>query len=953
MDFKELFGVVGRIEEAMEGAGAIKAMMRTRMKDYGSVLQALRGSTAALYEHEQQRLQGLFAEIEALHAKHTASPEDGRPAKIAKIANRGAQHKSIRDSLDAIDRDVVRQFNAIAAKSSVNAEEIKALLANMRPPALPDMAAVPAGVLVLPSSYVERSSFEGVVDDLINPDEAHAPYTLVGMGGQGKTVLASAVVRSLRVRKHFRGGVFWVKVGRDAENGLLSLLQGLARDISAAPTDAPHVTPHAFDSLEEVKQHLAVVASAEAPPRLVVLDDVWESKVVDAFLPLQLRVLVTTRDRSVVGVPGGRLELENMAEDEALELLAKTSLAAGQLSIYVRARMTKVVALCGHLPLAVVIAGSMSVVKGKGATGDAWDDLIKLFENVAKVMRARGEQTTSINMVLGASFDVLSDRKQVEMMKMAVMAPGVVASVEMLLNLWEIQDVEGTQDEAKGLANKCLLQDVSGGGYRVHDLLLEFVRIKIKAEIDVLTRAVERQAQYLRRLGVVMEFQNPEHGAGAQGLYVLASLWRSVEKLSGNPELQVASYRVSLREVDSCKAREHVATLYDFIGDLFQLQAKYIEAEPLYERSQTIREKVLGPEHLSLAHVLVARAQILGQQGRYAEAEPFYERSQVILQKTFGPEHPEVAAVLRGRAQLMGKQGKYAEAEPLFERSRAIQEVVLGPEHRTVAGVLHSQANLFSSQEKFAEAEPLYERSQAIMQKVLGPEHPEIAMLLGNRAELLKCQGRCAEAEPLYERSRAILEKILGPAHPDVAHVQANQAALFGAQGKYAQAEPLFEIAQAALEKVFGLEHPDVAMFLDKRAKLLEDQGKYVEAEPLHERSQAIREVLHPEHPDMADVLSNRAMCLEGQGKYAEAEPLYERSQAIREKLRGPEHLDVAMILSNRAVLSQMQGEYLEAVRRWERASFIRKMKLGDSHPSTVYTRKNLEHALNQVAYSW
>lgn len=81
----------------------------------------------------------------------------------------------------------------------------------------------------------------------------------------------------------------------------------------------------------------------------------------------------------------------------------------------------------------------MSVVKGKGLTADAWEQLIGLFGNVSRMMRARGEQETSLNMVLGASFDVLSDRKHEEMMKMAVMAPGVVASNEMLLSLWEIK----------------------------------------------------------------------------------------------------------------------------------------------------------------------------------------------------------------------------------------------------------------------------------------------------------------------------------------------------------------------------------------------------------------------------------------------------------------------------------------------------------------------------------
>ena len=39
-------------------------------------------------------------------------------------------------------------------------------------------------------------------------------------------------------------------------------------------------------------------------------------------------------------------------------------------------------------------------------------------------------------------------------------------------------------------------------------------------------------------------------------------------------------------------------------------QGMYVEAESLYERSQTIREKVLGPEHPDVARALNDRASL-------------------------------------------------------------------------------------------------------------------------------------------------------------------------------------------------------------------------------------------------------------------------------------------------------------------------------------------------------
>ena len=43
-------------------------------------------------------------------------------------------------------------------------------------------------------------------------------------------------------------------------------------------------------------------------------------------------------------------------------------------------------------------------------------------------------------------------------------------------------------------------------------------------------------------------------------------------------------------------------------------------------------------------------------QGKYDEAEPLYERSQAIDEKVLGPEHPDVAQSLNNRAVLLQNQ---------------------------------------------------------------------------------------------------------------------------------------------------------------------------------------------------------------------------------------------------------------------------------------------------------
>lgn len=135
-----------------------------------------------------------------------------------------------------------------------------------------------------------------------------------------------------------------------------------------------------------------------------------------------------------------------------------------------------------------------------------------------------------------------------------------------------LQDVKGARDEAEGLASKCLLQHMGGDRYRVHDLLLEFATIKLKADVEMAKKAAALQARHLGRLDVVEGYEDPEHGAGDQGLFFLDALWRSVEKLSGNPKLEVSSYRASLAELESGGATADVADSFSSVGKLFHIQ---------------------------------------------------------------------------------------------------------------------------------------------------------------------------------------------------------------------------------------------------------------------------------------------------------------------------------------------------------------------------------------------
>lgn len=76
---------------------------------------------------------------------------------------------------------------------------------------------VPSEAPPLPPHYVERSDLlKGAVDVLANTNTGGdgSFYVLLGRSASGKSTLASAVVRDLKTRSAFRGGIFWVNLGK-------------------------------------------------------------------------------------------------------------------------------------------------------------------------------------------------------------------------------------------------------------------------------------------------------------------------------------------------------------------------------------------------------------------------------------------------------------------------------------------------------------------------------------------------------------------------------------------------------------------------------------------------------------------------------------------------------------------------------------------------------------------
>ena len=406
-----------------------------------------------------------------------------------------------------------------------------------------------------------------------------------------------------------------------------------------------------------------------------------------------------------------------------------------------------------------------------------------------------------------------------------------------------------------GLADYSLIAQAKGDrgaqGFVVHRLVQDFAR---RAMSDERREAALREA---------LAWVNAAFAGDAQDV----RSWPALDPLAPHA-LAVAE------RGDEAGIAEPTGRLLADLGGLFDVKARYAEAERLERRAVTIGDATLHPDDREFAARLNNLAELLRKTNRVAEAEPLLRRALAISEKTLGPDHPDVAIRLNNLASLLQDTNRLAEAEPLFRRALRIDEVSYGPDDPNVAIRLNNLALLLQDTNRLAEAEPLLRRALAIHEASLGRGHPYAATVLNNLASLLQATDRLADAEPLHRRALAIHEASYGPAHPDVATDMNNLALLLRATNRLAEAEPLHRRALAIHEASYGPDHPEVATDLSNLAGLLQATNRLAEAEPLYRRALAIVEKsLGPDHPNNVTMRKNLAALLAKLGRARPAAP--------------------------------------------------------------------------------
>ena len=699
-------------------------------------------------------------------------------------------------------------------------------------------------------TFVGRRELLAELHKRVSLDEMSSIVSIRGMGGVGKSELV--LQYALRYGKDYRGGLCFLRAR--ASLGL--------QVIEFARSQLNLMPPENFEQAAQVAYCWRHWPAGEV---LIVFDDVQHYEDIEPFLPpsqdVRFNVVLTTRVQ--LGGAVAELSLEFLSRAESLALLRAL---AGDKRMEAEPGQAKW--LCewlGDLPLGLELAGrylekkpTVSLTKLRGRLEGKRLDA-RALDKTYPGMTA----TAGIAAAFEVSWELLTEEAQVLAMLLSLyaLAPVPWRLVESCFSDWDDDDLEDLEDWRDSLASLHLLRRLepkTEENYQLHQLLREFFLSKIsdledsEALVELFCISLVEEAEIIpQRL-------------------TLVDIKKNIAVIPHIEEVATFHYAVL--------PDEDLLIPFIGLGNFFQSQGLYAQAELWFRQSRKVAEERFPPFHPDIAHSLNNLAGLCWNQGRYEEAELLCQNSLEMRKQLLGEEHPDVASSLNNLAMLYDDQRRYEEAESLYQNALEMRKQLLGEDHPDVASSLNNLATIYETQERYEEAELLYQNALKMNKRLLGEDHPEIATNLNNLAFLYQVRGRYEEAELLYQNSLEMRKQLLGEDHPDVASSLNNLATIYETQERYEEAELLYQNALKMNKRLLGEDHPEIATNLNNLAFLYQVRGRYEEAELLYQNSLEMRkQLLGEDHPDVASSLNNLASLYQAQGRYEEAEPLYIR----------------------------------------------------------------------------
>ncbi len=419
-------------------------------------------------------------------------------------------------------------------------------------------------------------------------------------------------------------------------------------------------------------------------------------------------------------------------------------------------------------------------------------------------------------------------------------------------------------------------------------------------------------------------------GSRAQELTEEAMVALKAANYAAAEPLLIEALQLNEKGFKGANQAGHLIGSIERLADCYFLQSKYSEAEVLYLRAITARQKVGVAKDSSLVRDLTNVAALYQRQGKHSEADQRSKQALLLVEEQWG-DSLELAAALTARAKVLLDIDQAPAAISLLERALSLRLKEAKGNDSSVSSILTTLAKAYLESDNYHAAEKSLKQALDIDLANSGRESLPVVVDLSTIGQLYLRQGKYSASEHAYKEALEICTRLKGDKHPETATCMNNLAFLYRNMGDYSKAESLLRSGLDIREQNFGADHPLVAQNLINLADLLVAADKATEAEPLLKRALSIEESnLGPQHSYVALIERELIDILQTQPtKLAEAEKYARRLLQYDQTVSGEDSLLTARDLESLGKILIAQDKIAEAKPLIEKARSIESMQKG------------------------
>jgi len=786
-----------------------------------------------------------------LTAAFLAAQRAGDPRDRVLVVNpdKGTEHIEPIQLRDAVfeklhETDTPERFMQLATKIKRRVTGIKGALGESRllsgvPWHGRRPVSSPGFVGRLPAMWAIHSSLHASELRPVTGDAGPAVAQLIGIGGQGKTMLAEEY--ALRFASAYPGGVFWLTVPADKAESRATREASRKQQIYALAVSlgAPIAKRTEMDEIEpalKIEKALNDELDRRGEAHLWVVDDVPDGmqkhELPAWFAPHRLgKTLLTTQTHGYEEL-ARKIELEELSPQEAGELLDRHRAPEGESEREEAARLAEDLA---HHAMALKVAGAALKV---AAGPMPYADFRRELENPSKdALEFAAELTDTL-------------------------ATGHDPSIAKTL-LLSVARVGAEATDVLRLASQLANMPIPSSFV---DRVLGAVDKRDQSE------ARERGMRARKDLATASLSELVENGTAISVHSLVARTMRFAERDTPDRQQQLRSAATAILNNDL---------------DPDRTEGVSADAESLIPHARQLAVTATTSEETTLASHLAIYDY---QRGAFASARELEEQALNRFRELLGEHHPHTLRAMGNLAATLRTLGELGKARKLGEQALKGFRELLGEHHPHTLRAMNGLAGTLYVQRELDQARKLQKQALKAFRKVLGDRHPDTLSAMGNLAGILRAQGELDPARndlgkvrKLQKQALKGFRKVLGEEHRQTLSAMNNLAATLHAQRELRKARKLEEQALNGFRKVLGEEHPHTLAVMSGLAGILYAQGKLGKARKLEEQAlKGFRKVLGDRHPDTLTAMNSLAMTLRAQGELAKARELSTRSVSGR-----------------------------------------------------------------------